>query len=148
HPSGREKDMEHRTTGGDRSRMRCGGGLPKRQWAGSGRMLGSMGVALTLVLSGSPMGGHATSRLSSANRESSANVFVQPYLSGSLWFEQLDPQRVNLPKDSQVVQMIYAGLVKAVYDEATSRMRIVPDLAASMPTVSDDGTTYTFRLRE
>lgn len=53
----------------------------------------------------------------------------------------LDPAKASNAQDFQVVGLLYAGLVR--FDE---NLRIVPDLAESW-TVSDDGLTYTFKLR-
>jgi oligopeptide transport system substrate-binding protein len=53
----------------------------------------------------------------------------------------LDPAKASNAQDFQVVGLLYAGLVRFDAD-----LKIVPDLAESW-TVSDDGLTYTFKLR-
>src|SRR5205823_9461522 len=46
-----------------------------------------------------------------------------------------------------IVQKIYAGLLKQVYDDRSKQFKVVPDLAAGMPTISKDGLVYTFKIR-
>ena len=58
-------------------------------------------------------------------------------------FGTLDPGQVNAETDSEIAQNVFNGLVK--FD---NNLNIVPDIAASMPTVSSDGLTYTFTLRK
>jgi oligopeptide transport system substrate-binding protein len=57
-------------------------------------------------------------------------------------FGTLDPAQLNAESDSEVAQNMFNGLLK--FDK---NLTIVPDIAASMPTVSADGLTYTFKLR-
>jgi ABC-type oligopeptide transport system substrate-binding subunit len=57
-------------------------------------------------------------------------------------FGTLDPAQINAETDSEISQNMFGGLVK--FD---NNINIVPDIAASMPTVSSDGLTYTFKLR-
>jgi ABC-type transport system substrate-binding protein len=54
----------------------------------------------------------------------------------------LDPAQVYQTADIQVAQNLFDGLVR--YDDA---LNVVPDVAASLPTISPDQRTYTFRLR-
>ena len=58
-------------------------------------------------------------------------------------FGTLDPGQLNAEVDSEIAQNIFNGLVK--FD---NNLNIVPDIAASMPTISADGLTYTFTLRK
>ncbi|MFI5168672.1 MAG: ABC transporter substrate-binding protein, partial [Thermoanaerobaculales bacterium] len=58
-------------------------------------------------------------------------------------FGTLDPSQVNAETDSEIAQNVFDGLVK--FD---NNLNVVPDIAASMPTVSSDGLTYTFKLRQ
>jgi len=58
-------------------------------------------------------------------------------------FGTLDPAQLNAETDSEIAQNVFNGLVK--FD---NNLNIVPDIAASMPTVSSDGLTYTFTLRK
>jgi len=58
-------------------------------------------------------------------------------------FGTLDPGQLNAETDSEIAQNLYNGLLK--FD---SNLNIVPDIAAAMPTVSSDGLTYTFKLRQ
>src|SRR5215831_2681629 len=57
-------------------------------------------------------------------------------------FGTLDPARLNAESDSEIAQNMFNGPLK--FD---NNLNIVPDIAASMPTVSGDGLTYTFKLR-
>ncbi len=54
----------------------------------------------------------------------------------------LDPAMIDSAAESAVAHNLFDGLVK--YD---SNLNLSPDIAAAMPTVSADGTTYTFKLR-
>ena len=54
----------------------------------------------------------------------------------------LDPAQVYAASDIQVAQNLFDGLVR--YDDA---LNVVPDLAESLPAISADRLTYTFRLR-
>src|SRR5579859_5843072 len=58
-------------------------------------------------------------------------------------FGTLDPAQLDAETDSEIAQNVFDGLVK--FD---NNLNIVPDIAASMPTVSSDGLTYTFTLRK
>jgi ABC-type oligopeptide transport system substrate-binding subunit len=58
-------------------------------------------------------------------------------------FGQLDPAQANSETDQEVAQNLFNGLVK--FD---NNLQVVPDIAASLPTVSADGLTYTFKLRD
>jgi oligopeptide transport system substrate-binding protein len=57
-------------------------------------------------------------------------------------FGTLDPGELDAETDSEIAQNVFNGLVK--FD---NNLNIVPDIAQSMPTVSSDGLTYTFKLR-
>jgi oligopeptide transport system substrate-binding protein len=57
-------------------------------------------------------------------------------------FGTLDPAVSDAETDQEIQQNMFDGLVK--FD---NNLTVVPDIAASMPTVSGDGLTYTFKLR-
>lgn len=76
-----------------------------------------------------------------------SNVLILPEASQVLWVGSMDPSLITSALDQDVVQKIYAGLVKEVYDDATGKFKVVPDLAAGMPTISKDGLVYTFKIR-
>jgi len=57
-------------------------------------------------------------------------------------FDSLDPAVLSRPADAEIAQNLFDGLVRL--DDA---MRVVPDIAASLPSISADGLTYTFKLR-
>jgi ABC-type oligopeptide transport system substrate-binding subunit len=58
-------------------------------------------------------------------------------------FGTLDPGQLNAETDSEIAQNVFNGLVK--YDQ---NLKVVPDIASSMPTISPDGLTYNFKLRQ
>jgi len=58
-------------------------------------------------------------------------------------FGSLDPAQINAETDSEVAQNMFNGLVKFDKD-----LNVVADIAASVPTPSTDGLTYTFKLRD
>jgi ABC-type transport system substrate-binding protein len=76
-----------------------------------------------------------------------SNVLVDPIAAAALWPGTLDPSLVSALTDGDIIQKLYAGLVKQVYDDKTHQFKVVPDLAAGMPTVSKDGLTYIFKIR-
>jgi oligopeptide transport system substrate-binding protein len=57
-------------------------------------------------------------------------------------FTTLDPGRLDAETDAEVAQNLFDGLLK--FDD---NLKMVPDIAQSMPDVSPDGLTYTFHLR-
>jgi len=57
-------------------------------------------------------------------------------------FGTLDPGIADAESDTEINQNVFNGLVK--FD---NNLNVVPDIAQSMPTVSSDGLTYTFKLR-
>lgn len=58
-------------------------------------------------------------------------------------FGTLDPSQLSAETDSKIAQNIFNGLIRL-----DSNLNIVPDIALAMPTVSTDGLTYTFTLRQ
>jgi ABC-type oligopeptide transport system substrate-binding subunit len=58
-------------------------------------------------------------------------------------YATLDPAVADAETDQEIGQNLFNGLVK--FDNS---LNVVPDIAASMPTVSSDGLTYTFTLRK
>ena len=57
--------------------------------------------------------------------------------------KSLDPHAVTAVNDFRILMNVYDGLVR--YKDAT--LEVEPALAESW-TISDDGTTYTFKLRD
>ena len=88
---------------------------------------------------------HAHRPLQSA--AAAANTLVYPLAAKVLWVGTMDPSQVSALADADVIQKIYAGLVKQSYDDKTKQFKVVPDLAAGMPAISKDGLTYTFKIR-
>ena len=63
-----------------------------------------------------------------------SNGTIDPHVAYSLQYWQLD-------------QSVYDGLVAFKKAQGSEAFKIVPDLAAAMPAVSNDGKTYSFTLR-
>jgi oligopeptide transport system substrate-binding protein len=57
-------------------------------------------------------------------------------------FGSLDPAIADAETDQEIQQNMFNGLTK--FD---NNLNVVADIAASMPTVSSDGLTYTFKMR-
>lgn len=55
----------------------------------------------------------------------------------------LDPATIDSDTESEIAHNLFDGLLK--FD---NNLNVVPDIAIAMPTVSTDGTTYTFKLRQ
>lgn len=60
----------------------------------------------------------------------------------------IDPQVNYTLQYWQLYQAMYDGLLAFTKVGGDESFTVVPDLAESMPEVSDDGTTYTFQLRD
>lgn len=111
--------------------------LSRRQWA----ILISLLLGTILVLSG-------CSSRTGGGQEAAGDQNTSPRSGGTLYLgrvedtETLDPQRTTAVSSTQVDQMIYDTLVVQDYD-----MSIKPGLAKEWK-ISDDGKTYTFKLRE
>ncbi len=58
-------------------------------------------------------------------------------------FGTLDPAVADAETDSEIQQNVWDGLVK--FDQS---LNIVPDLATEVPQATDNGLTYTFKLRQ
>ncbi len=56
--------------------------------------------------------------------------------------ETLDPAVLDTEAEQEIAQNLFNGLI--TFD---NNLNLVPDIAAAMPKVSDDGLTYTFTLR-
>ena len=54
----------------------------------------------------------------------------------------LDPAMIDTEAEAEIAHNLFDGLLK--FD---SNLNISPDIAAAMPAISADGTTYTFKLR-
>ncbi len=53
----------------------------------------------------------------------------------------LDPAQINAETDVEIYQNLFDGLLK--FDD---KLNVVPDIATSLPTISSDALTYTFKL--
>lgn len=115
------------------------------------RWLLPLGVAIALVASACGGGGDAepSSTEAPAAPESSATE-DSPAAGGTLRVRiggdvgGFDPASIFQIENQSVAGHVFNGLLR--YNEATNE--IVPDLATEMPTVSGDGLTYTFTLRQ
>jgi ABC-type oligopeptide transport system substrate-binding subunit len=54
-----------------------------------------------------------------------------------------DPARANTPSAVFLTSLLYSGLIKFSPD-----LHVIPELAVSIPTISSDGLTYTFTVRQ
>src|SRR6266699_1039191 len=93
----------------------------------------AVGAVSSLVLGACGGGGNQSSNLAA---DQTLNF---PILGD---FGTLDPAVADAETDQEIQQNMFDGLVK--FD---NNLNVVPDIAASMPTVSADGLTYTFKLR-
>jgi len=55
----------------------------------------------------------------------------------------LDPAMIDSEAEAEIAQNLFDGLLK--FD---GNLNVVPDIALSMPSISSDGATYTFKLRQ
>lgn len=90
-------------------------------------------LGMAFVLAGCSAGG-----TSGSSSEQTLTVGLFSEMNGD--FSPMYYQTVN---DSNVVNLVYQGLLK--YDKDSN---LVPDLAKELPTISDDGTTMTFKLKK
>jgi peptide/nickel transport system substrate-binding protein len=66
---------------------------------------------------------------------------------GSAMPDAYDPVVIQTTQANEALQGVYTGLVTYKHEQGAAQNDLVPGLAAAMPTVSSDGTTYTFKLR-
>jgi ABC-type transport system substrate-binding protein len=69
-------------------------------------------------------------------------VLVYPDVFADLWVRSMDPALLEDTQSGQVVDLVYSGLLKL-----NQNNQVVPDLAAALPTLSNGGKTYTFKIR-
>ena len=93
-----------------------------------------LGAVATLVMVACGGGGGTSSNLA-------ADQTLKFPILGD--FGTLDPAVADAETDSEIQQNMFNGLVK--FD---NNLNVVPDIATSMPTVSSDNLTYTFKLRQ
>ena len=109
----------------------------------------AMGLVLLLAACGSPgTSPSATQQASGSGQPSSGE---QPKEGGTMVvaipgeIDNLDPALISDSNSSYVMNQVMEGLVGLA---PGSISELVPMLASELPTVSDDGLTYTFKLRE
>src|SRR5262249_33499552 len=71
-----------------------------------------------------------------------SGVLVIPEYITELWPKNFDPAQVEDTQSGAISQYLYSGLVKL-----NGSLKVVPDMAAALPTISNGGLTYTFKLR-
>ncbi len=101
-------------------------------------------VSFALLSAGFVTGAHADDRaaLMAAHRGGSMRL-VSNAAAGTL-----DPMINYTAQYWQVYQSLYDGLLAFKHVGGPDAFTIVPDLAEALPTLSNDGKTYTFKLRK
>ena len=61
--------------------------------------------------------------------------------------DSLDPAVGDTTQSSEATWLVYTGLVTYAHAAGQAGTKLIPGVAASLPTVSPDGKTYTFKLR-
>ena len=106
-----------------------------------------LAIAILLIAASLLTSCGAASSTTAVNNNSSSTTTAVTAGSGTLTFTNtdpytLDPAASNEALSTSYIMQIYSGLMKL-----DNNLEPVPDIAASMPTVSADGLTYTFHLR-
>ena len=108
---------------------------PRRRWAGP--RCSRMTVALcALTLAACTNGAPALPQPTGLASAQALRFPIQHDVS------TLDPAMIDSETEAEVAHNLFDGLLK--YD---SNLNISPDIAATMPSISPDGATYTFKLR-
>src|SRR4051812_40801332 len=102
--------------------MRATFGARERRFAASCVTAAALVFAITSNLGV----GNASTRATRASGAGQANVLVEPVSQKSLWAGTIDPALISALKDANIVQMIYAGLLKQEYDDNTKLFKVVP----------------------
>ena len=89
-------------------------------------------LGMAFVLAGCSAGG------SGSSKEQTLTVGLFTEMNGDF-----SPMYYQTTNDSNVVNLVYQGLL--AYDKDAN---LVPELAEDLPTISDDGTTMTFKLKK
>jgi YVTN family beta-propeller protein len=63
-------------------------------------------------------------------------------------FATTDPAFFDEAPNPQFVGLAYDGLITFQHSSGAAGLRLVPDLASAIPTATDGGTSYVFRLRQ
>jgi peptide/nickel transport system substrate-binding protein len=107
------------------------------------RALAGVSLALTLVVGLVACGSSSTSTSTSAST-SGGSVTV---LMGTPP-DSLDPGLGASTQSYEATWIAYTGLVTYAHASGEAGTKLIPGLAVSLPTVSANGTTYTFTLRK
>ena len=67
---------------------------------------------------------------------------------GSVLPDEYDPVMFQTVQANQPLQLVYKGLVTYADEEGTGGNKLIPGLAESIPTPTNGGTTYKFKLRK
>ncbi|TMC37943.1 MAG: peptide ABC transporter substrate-binding protein [Chloroflexi bacterium] len=101
---------------------------------GAARLFGALGCTVLVACSnGGPVGSSPTALAG----DQTLRFPIQQDLS------TLDPAMIDNATEAAIGQNLFDGLLK--FD---ANLNVVPDIAAAMPSISSDGLTYTFKLRE
>ncbi len=114
-------------------------------------------VAATTAISGAPTsltvsGGHVWVGVAAdgGSHRDGTLVLVTPgpvTSSNPMSLASVDPAFYNQANNPQFTGLAYDTLVNFEQSPGSNGLRLVPDLAVSIPTPSNGGTTYTFRIR-
>jgi peptide/nickel transport system substrate-binding protein len=116
--------------------------------------LASATLALALAASAACSSSSTTSTSSGSSTSSGGSGFQSQHKGGTLHLVaksaagSIDPQINYTLQYWQLYQAMYDGLLAFKKVNGQSSFTVVPDLAQSMPQVSDGGKTYTFTLRK
>ncbi len=113
---------------------------------GAALLVGAATAGLGAAASAQP-GRHAVPALSGARGFEAQHAGGTVHLLAQTAGGTLDPQVNYTLQYWQLYQATYDGLVSFHKTSGPSSFDVVPDLASAMPTISDGGKTYTFKLR-
>jgi YVTN family beta-propeller protein len=119
---------------------------PRRDQVASSVTVG--GAPTSLAMSGGRLwvGAAANSR----SHRGGTLVIVTPAAfstSGPMWIDSVDPAFYNIASNPQFTGLAYDGLVTFQQSAGADGLRLVPDLAVSIPAPADGGAAYAFRIR-
>jgi peptide/nickel transport system substrate-binding protein len=118
----------------------------------SSQLTVAVAIALVLTLGLSACGNSSSSSSSSATNAAdtggvTASSPTVTVLMGTAP-DSLDPALGASTQSSEATWLAYTGLVTYAHGSGTAGTQLIPGLAQSLPTISANGTTYTFTLRK
>jgi ABC-type transport system substrate-binding protein len=109
-----------------------------RRLASSKALVGGAAVLALVATVATPVLARRT-----AQQAHASSVLVYPVWGvANLWPRSMDPALEEDTGSEQVINLVYSGLLML-----NARNQAVPDLAATMPALSNGGKTYTFKIR-